>query len=288
MSNFNKFLTFLYPIAIIVILSIFGIQVMANLNSSNNSQIQLRPSISKQSKTISSSKAVLPTAKIPVVANDPLIPKELKLYGWIGSVDLEMNLTLLNNKLEGEYTNPIDKIKYKLAGEYIDKSIKIEEKSGGFVSGTFSFTFESDESGLVDLSSESYNSFSFKKLHGKYENKTSNYDVFLTQAKSILEKVSIENTSTYKLLAIKGRTFFLQDNNTSEYFFSNEDWKLVQYKIGTNLKITSKSRLYEQPKSYIDTQLAGSPSRYQTNNGLFQIKTVEIAKEASSLSSTAR
>jgi hypothetical protein len=281
MSKFTKLLTFLYPVVIIAILSMFAIQVMASLNSSNNSQIQLRPTISKTLDLSSSSKASSSLAtKPPLQLVDSSIPRQLSLKGWVGSVDLEMTLTLLNNKLEGEYTNPIDKTKYKLVGEYVDKTIKIEEKSGGFVTGTFTFGSESDEAGLVDLTSDSYNSFDYKKLHGKYETKTSSFDVFLTQDKASLELASLEKSTNYKLIAFKGKTFFLQDSATNEYFFSNEDWKLQQYKIGTNLKITSKSRLYSQSKSYIDTQLAGNPSRYQTSNGLFQIKTLDVIKDS--------
>ncbi len=183
--------------------------------------------------------------------------KDLKLYGYIGSMAVELNLKQDGSNLAGNYYHSLDKKTYDIAGgwDWSNKGdpnsrtngIYLDEKLGDLYTGKLFINKESPEESLGTLTKDMIKNNTAKKMYGIYTSKDNqSFSMFLTPDKTIFDGMSKETSDIYSVIK-KGKNYDKQDvvvleNKDKKQFLSKEGWNFKTYSEGDILKITSKTR----------------------------------------------
>ena len=286
--------------------SILNETISSSESSSNVSKISSSSSSSANSivedKTLSSSSAKS-SAKVALNDTEEKLTGQ-KFTGWLGSINIEMYLNFEKDKITGKYYNSYDKKWYKLDGIYRDNlmgqpgqsgSIELNEFDNNLITGNLSFntpnpvkfTNQNQQNGLFQngnnytygIPAGVYYTNSIKTMGGFYSDKKfGQYDLFVSSNQSDIEDFT-EKVIDVKVVKLDdgnpgNSTIFEQNGN---YFFTYEDWKAKDLKIGDKVKITGKIRSFNNPQSLeVQPWKDNIPGIYEsTSQGIFQISDVK-------------
>ncbi len=283
----------------------------SNITEPNSSSVKTFANSTIEQKISSISSLTIPSTLSPKSAIAELDenlekPAGQKFVGWLGSTNIEMYLNFKQDKITGKYYNSFDKKWYTLDGVFRDYNmgqqtgqmgtIELNEFNNNLITGSLSFNlqnpakytnqnqqnnlYQNNYSYSYGIPAGVYYTNSIKTMAGNYsDKKNANYDLFVSYEPADIADF-VDKSIEVKVVKlddgnIGNATIFEQNGN---YFFTFEDWKVKDFKVGDKIKITGKIRSFINSQSF-ETKPFVDPNnqgQYEsTSQGIFQISDVK-------------